>query len=283
MNKRVLLLGHTGKLGCALNRSFNRRYAVTGKNSQDFDASNFSQVCDLVREARPGLVINAVAFVGINQCEQNPQKALSVNTLFPRLLVMLSKELGFTLIHFSTEAVFPDAMEGKTFTEKSAVSPRNMYGVTKYGADCLIGSGAERYYIFRLPIMFGESAKKNQFVEKMLLRIEDGAKELKIASDIFSLPSYNKDIAEEALRIYESDMPCGLYHVANEGRASLFDLIVALVDCLELDVHVTPVLHTDLPLPELKNLRPLMTSEKISPLRPWREALKDYCNAISEK
>ena len=38
MNKRVLLLGSTGKMGVALKEVFNSGYNVIGKNSKDFDA-----------------------------------------------------------------------------------------------------------------------------------------------------------------------------------------------------------------------------------------------------
>ena len=43
MSKRILLLGHTGKMGIALKDVFAEDYDVIAKNSSDFDALDFKQ------------------------------------------------------------------------------------------------------------------------------------------------------------------------------------------------------------------------------------------------
>ena len=44
----------------------------------------------------------------------------------------------------------------------------------------MIQSISKKYYIIRIPVLFGASTKKNQFVEKMLGRIQSGQKTLKV-------------------------------------------------------------------------------------------------------
>jgi len=281
MNNRVLLLGHTGKLGLALNEAFGGdAYTVVGKNSKDFDASQLNAVQDLVKEVNPALVLNAVGFVGVDPCESDPHSAFQINTIYPKLLAELSNELGYTLVHFSTDAVFSDAEIGELHTETSSPRPKNIYGLTKYGGDCMIASLARRYYILRIPILFGRSIKNNQFVEKMLQRTKEGARELRVSADVISSPTYSRDVATEAKRIYESGLDYGLYHVANHGTGSLHELIDELVRFLGLDVEVTRASHSEFTGKGVKNLCTPIRSERIPGLRPWRSALSEYCASL---
>jgi len=42
--KKILLLGHTGKMGAAIREIFQKDYDIIGKNSLDFDAIKLEQV-----------------------------------------------------------------------------------------------------------------------------------------------------------------------------------------------------------------------------------------------
>ncbi|MBT6230264.1 MAG: NAD(P)-dependent oxidoreductase [Candidatus Scalindua sp.] len=281
MNKKVLLLGSTGKLGVALNEVFKKDFSVVGKNSKDFDAVDFDAVRRMVIKESPDILINTVAFLGIDPCEKEPEKAFKLNTLYPKLLGELSAELGFILIHFSTDAVFND--EKKDFyMEKDSPRPLNVYGFTKYGGDRFIQILAKRYYLLRVSVLFGETIKNTQFVEKMLQRVNEGQKALKISSDIIGSPTYSKDIARETKRITENSLPYGLYHLANAGKASLYDLMSEIVKNLKLDVRVEKAYYKDFTYTGIKNTYTPISSEKIDSLRPWKEAVKEYCNCIKK-
>lgn len=279
MRKKVLLLGSTGKMGIALIDIFSAGYEVIGKNSRDFNAADFAQVGRLINNTKPDVVINTVAFLGIDPCEKEPGKAFILNTLYPKLLAGLSNENNFLLIHFSTDAVFNDEKNG-FYTEADQPYPLNIYGFTKLGGDCFIKSLAKEYYIFRLSVLFGEAVKNTQFVEKMLQKVNEGSKLLKISSDIISSPTYSKDAAREIKRILENKYEFGVYHIANEGKASLYELMKEIVDYLDLDVKVKPVSYKSFPCIGIKNTCTPIKSDKIPNLRHWKEAVKEYCDCI---
>ena len=110
---KILILGHTGKMGRALMEVL-KDYELMGFNSEDFDAN------DLVfRFGSFDVIINCVAFMSIDACEQDMNQALRVNTLFPTI-VAHSLHPNQTLVHFSTDAVFPD---GGPFGENSEPFP----------------------------------------------------------------------------------------------------------------------------------------------------------------
>ncbi len=281
MVKKLLLLGSTGKMGIAIREVFADSYTVAGRNSRDFNALQFKQVRKLIEDVEPDIVINTVAFLGIDPCEEEPERAFVLNTLYPKFLAQLSSEWGFLLVHFSTDAVFNDA-KGDFYTEDDVPQPLNIYGFTKYGGDCLIQAIAKRYYIFRIPLLFGETTKNTQFVEKMFQRVQAGEKVLRISDDIFSSPTYSKDVAGEIRRIMETNLPSGVYHIANDGKASLYELMGAIFENIGLDAKVERASYKDFPFAGIKNTNTPLKSVKIDNLRHWREAVKEYSGSFRE-
>jgi dTDP-4-dehydrorhamnose reductase len=263
-------------------RAFSTDHLVLGRNRGEFDAEDLDGVTRLVCEERCDLVVNAVAFVGIDQAEREPARAFAVNALFPGRLAELSAELGFTLVHVSTDAVF-SGRESGAYLEDDCPRPINMYGLTKHAGDCLVQAATERHYLVRIPLLFGESPKGAQFVEKMLARARGGQRRLDISADIVCSPSYSLDVAERIRTLVAEGAPFGLYHVANDGQASLHELMAEVVARLGLDVEVRPASHRDFPSVGRKNTWSVLRSAKIPPLRPWREAVRDYCAALAAR
>lgn len=273
------MLGHTGKMGLALHAALAGDYEVVGRNSGDFDAFDPAQVQRLIEVENPNILINTVAFQGIDACEKEPERAFHLNSLHPKQLAELSRRHDFLLVHFSTDAVFSDS-DGAAYSESNCAQPLNVYGLTKYGGDCFIQAIATRYYIFRLPVLFGEASRDRQFVEKMLAKCREGCRFIAVSHDILSSPTYSRDAAEAIAKILAASPASGLYHLANEGKASLFELMQEVVNNLGLDVQVEPASYKDFPYVGRKNTCTPLRSEKVPSLRPWREAVKDYCARI---
>lgn len=272
-----LIFGGTGKLGTALSRVFADGWSLRAVESAETDVTDKAALRSLLAAARPSVVFNAKVIGGVDACEQAPGLAFRINTRFPSHLAELSQELGFTLVHFSTDAIFPDCAPGAAHTESSVPAPLNAYALSKYGADCLIPAITPRAYVLRLSVQFGERPAATQFVERMLEQALQGAPLLRVASDVVSSPSYSLDVAARVRSIIETGAPFGLYHVANAGQASLFDLVSTAVKLLGLDTRVEPVPSATFPaLGRRSSVTPL-ASEKISALRPWQEALAEFC------
>lgn len=280
-NKRILVFGPTGKVGSAMRTVLGDSKVICVNHSQ-CDVCCSDKVVNIIEEVKPEIVINAVAFNGLDACEEDPVQALRVNTLYPKMLAELSNIHDFLLVHFSTDAVF----EGKTsdyYLESSAARPINMYGFTKYGADCFISAIANKYYIARLSIQFGASDSSTQLIEKMLEKIRTGCRHLRISEDIIASPSYSIDVANAVKSIVESEVPYGLYHVANQGKASLYELMRELISILHLNVVIEPVPHAVFNTKSYKNPYTPIASEKLQHLRPWQEALADYGQQLTSK
>ena len=152
--------------------------------------------------------------------------------------------------------------------------------MTKYAGDCFVEANAENYYICRLPIIFGESIKKNQFVEKMLNLIKEGITTLKISNDIISSPSYSIDIAKIVKQLIDDKYHSGVYHISNNTMGSLYDLITEIINNLGINVNLEATTYKNFKHIGLKNTCTPLSSKKIDTLRDWRLAVREYCKTI---
>lgn len=267
-------------MGTAIAEVLGGSFEIKGLCSMDVDVADPDAVAALVADTAPDVVVNAAAHMGVDACEINPSAAFRVNALFPRRLAVMSREMGYVLVHFSTDAVFSGSL-GRPLSEDDEPDPVNVYGASKYAGDVLIRDAAARHYIFRLPIMFGESPKPSQFIEKLIARARTGECRFQVADDVVNSPSYSLDIARALALALEEEWAYGLYHVANAGQASLHELVCEVMTGLGLEVTVDPVSCADFPAKCARNTFTSMLSVKIKPLRPWKEALGEYLGRIS--
>lgn len=275
----ILILG-SGKMATALMLAYGGNANVIQCTRVHFDALECTTVDALIVKYQPKIVYNTVVFGDIDTCYKDSVSALKVNTLFPAHLAKLSKKYDFKIIHFSTDAVFADTSIGEYCYEDTLPKPPNVYGFTKYGADCFIPQYTDNYLIFRLPLLFGPTPKKNQFLEKILeLALEKRA--ISVSNNIFSRPVYSLDVA--SFIINEGiNLQKGSYHVYGEDIASLYDIMLVACDCLKLDIRIAPVNASAFPSKDIKNLYVILKSHFLAPLRSYKTGLKEYCSNFKQ-
>lgn len=272
MKRSLLLLGASGKMGTAVCHRLSQEYRIIPKTSADFDAADFDQVSRLVSQTQPDLIVNAVGMLGIDNCEREPERAFRINTLFPKHLATVSRHETI-LIHFSTSSVF-DGSKNDFYTEKDLAAPLNIYGVTKAGGDAMVSAYSPKHYIFRIPLTFGPG-RPDQFAERMLARAANG-ETLRIAADVFESPSYSLDIADEMLRILNEKLPFGVYHIANRGMVSLYDMMIFFTNLAGISSKIVRASHREFTTLGLKNTNTPLTSSRINPMRSWERAATEF-------
>jgi len=279
--KKVLLLGGTGKMGKALNSALSRDYDIVSVGSKDLDIINKNEVRKIIKANTPDIVINTAALLGIDPCEQDPIRAFEMNMMHPMRLAKLSNEFNFLLVHFSTDAVFSDSETGDSYDEHSTPNPVNVYGMTKLGGDVMIQEISKKFYVIRISVLFGDNDKSNQFVEKMLDNVNDGASEINIANDIIGTPCYSKDVALAVKNIIEEGLEYGLYHTVNDGKGSLYDLMSEISCHMKvLSFTVNRASHKDFAAIGKKNTNTPLKSRKLKTMRHWKDAVKEYCKTL---
>ncbi len=278
MKDRILLLGSKGLVGTAFEYCLNYHDVdYRTLSHRDFSISYpYPELYNWFKDYSPTIVINCAGIVGVNSCFSNATTAMEVNAIGVSKLVDLCIKHDTILVQISTHAVF-DGKKGTYYIETDQPQPINVYGMSKYAGE-LEAQKYDKCYIFRFPTLFGVRRKgRVGFPTKLINDLIDN-RDIIISKDKVDSPSYSMDVAAMALSIIKSRKSFGIYHIANEGRITYYDffsLVAKYLGVAGID-RVTPVPESFFNYPELSPMDTSLSSDKISLLRPWDEALEDF-------
>ena len=285
---RLLVTGSNGQLGRAIGNALEAAdapsayegCAVDWVDLPDLDISNAEAVSKWfeAHEAYDA-VINCAAFTNVDGCEADFPAAFAANALGPMNLAWACASQGATLVHVSTDYVFPGNVPGER-TEADVPAPISAYGRSKLAGEGLAMAANERTHVVRTAWLYGDG--KN-FVRTML-GLGKTHDQVTVVDDQLGNPTFAKDLAHDILHIALSDS-YGVWHCTNEGTCSWADLTEAAYELAGVDCKVNRCSSADWKRMNPQSAdRPAFSSLKNGHLeqtignqmRPWREALGDY-------
>ena len=279
-NGKILLLGATGIVGTAVEKiAGEKRLDYLALNHSDFDITDSQGLQRLIERHRPAAVINCVVFMGIDPCEKDPARALAVNAAPVLVMAKTCQRLDAVLVQPGSHAVF-DGLKDDYYAEDDAVRITGVYAASKYFAEKFAARYCRKHYIVRFPTLFG--ARRNNspgFADKVITWLREG-REMRIADDKIDSPTYSLDAAHALLELLENQAPYGLYHIANQGKASYYHFALKMAELLGFDARISPAKDADFPAAGFKPLKTALKSNKIPPLRRWEDALQEYLQEI---
>ena len=285
---RALVTGSAGQLGRALRRRLEEGRApeawrgaqVDWVDLADLDIANAAAVeAWFCAHDAYDVVFNCAAMTNVDGCEADFGAAFAANALGPLYLARACSEQGATLVHVSTDYVFPGT-EPTARVETDAPAPVSAYGRSKLAGEGLARAENPRTHVVRTAWLYGEG--KN-FVATML-RLAQGHDVVTVVDDQLGNPTSADDLAGEILRIALCDA-FGVWHCTNEGTCSWADLAeetfrITGSSCRvercssERWKEINPAAAARPHFSSLVNRR---LEETIgNHMRPWREALRDY-------
>ncbi len=269
---KILILGYKGMLGHELVDVFKKDNELVLWGRNQIDISKKEEVAKKIGELKPDMVINAAAYTAVDDAESNKDLAYQVNGYAVGFLATVCKEINAILIHFSTDYVF-DGKNHLGYKENHSYQPLNMYGESKALGEKLILNIEPRYYLIRTSWLFGKHGKN--FVETML-RLANEGKNIKIVNDQFGSPTYAKDLAEKVKELVESHQLSGIYHITNSGVCNWYEFALKIFELVDLKPNIKPVKSEEFPTPAKRPTYSMLINAKLSPMRKWEEALKEY-------
>jgi dTDP-4-dehydrorhamnose reductase len=277
---RVAITGAAGLFGHGLVAAFSTRHEVFPLTRVEADITNAEAIRTVLERIRPDVVVHAAGIPDIDLCEADPANALRVNYQGTCNVANAARRVGAGLAHISTDAVF-DGKNVTPYVETDPTAPITVYGRTKLQAE-QAAKTLERYWIFRVPVLFGPG--KINFVEKGLRKVAAG-EEYKVASDQLGCATYTVDAGLKIMEVAETGRN-GLYHLANQGACTRFELACQAVELAGLDparVIGVPDALMQRRAPRLKyavmEMEALRRAGFALP-RPWQEALADYVRTV---
>lgn len=281
--RTVLILGAKGMLGQALVRCYgeDEGYRVIGWDIEDIDVTDFSEVEQKIRRIAPAVILNAIAYNAVDQCEENDEeyrKARLLNAEVPGFLARLAQDMQAAFIHYSTDYVF-DGESEVGYAEDALPHPLSRYGQSKREGEERVMAVGGVFYVIRLSKLFGKpassSAGKKSFFEKML-EVAEGKDEVSVVDGEKSRFTYAPDLALATKVLEQHVAPYGVYHLVNEGAATWYEAAQELFRLAGVSVAVKPVAPEAFPRPARRPRCSELLNTKFIPLRPYTEALEEF-------
>jgi len=278
---KVAITGAAGLFGHALVAAFCSRHAVFPLTRADADITDAESVRAALERIRPEVVVHSAAIPDLDIADADPARAYLVNVRGTRHVVESAYAVRAEVVYISTDAVF-DGKNTRPYVESDVPSPITVYGRTKLGGEVIVQTQPQ-HWIFRVSVLFGPG--KTNFVEKGLRKILAGEQYV-VASDQEGCATYTLDAAYKIMEVVEARR-YGLYHLANQGACTRYELARRAAELAGLDpgkVVGVPAEQMGRRAPRLKYAVMEMAALKAAGFslpRPWQEALADYIRTLS--
>jgi dTDP-4-dehydrorhamnose reductase len=280
---KVAVIGADGQLGVdVVNRFTGEGDEVSSLTHTDIEISEIDSVSTRLKEIRPDVVVNTAAMHHVEKCEQDPQKAFAVNGLGARNLASVSRDLGATLLHVSTDYVF-DGAKRKPYEETDAPQPLNVYGNTKLSGEHFVRGTCEKHFVLRTSAIYGKNPCRAKgglnFVELMLKLARERGK-VRVVDSEFVTPTRTTEIAQQIVALSRSGS-YGLYHATAEGACSWYEFAAEIFRLTNTKAILEVAGPNEFPM---KVPRPLFSvlenralkSRGLNLFQPWQVGLREY-------
>ncbi len=285
MTSRWVITGCRGQLGHALAARLAAAPGCEVVAAGDLPELDIADVDSLARLlnglAGPVIVVNAAAMTHVDRCEREPAAARRANAEGPERLAQSCEARGFRLVHVSTDYVFSGVSE-RPYREDDPPAPTSEYGRSKLAGEQHVLSRCPSALVVRTSWVFGRG---RNFVAAILAQAVERRRQgdrtpLRVVDDQRGRPTYAADLAAGIHALVEAAAG-GLYHVANHGEATWWELARASLDESGFgDLGIDRIRTQDLSLPAPRPTYSVLDCSKAEALgvrpRSWRDALRAF-------
>jgi len=267
---RILVIGKTGQVGSELPGALAPLGEVIAFGRGEINLADAGSIRKAIREAKPGIIVNAAGYTVVDKAESEPELAMQVNGVAPGILAEEAKRLGAILVHYSTDYVFDGELE-RHYVEEDAPNPVNAYGRTKLAGERAIEAAGGAYLILRASWIY--SARGTNFL-LTILRLAREKKELSVVHDQAGSPTWARALAQSTADLLRRRdlIPehSGIYHLSAAGDTSRYEFARAIIRIMrEVSgiadgwASVKPITSEQYPLPARRPRHPVTSTEKI--------------------
>lgn len=320
--EKYLITGASGQLGYALQLAFGGEEGNAMPRAREaFDITDTDQVTERIAAVKPDAVINCAAFTNVPQAERDREACWRVNALGVDNLARVCSANNIPLFHLSTDFVFGQdfarcssrkptldplraQLQQIPYTEDCPVGPVGVYSMSKTaGEHALLTRAAQNpefnYYIIRTAGLFEKPWRQmNNFPFKIARKVlKEGSEPVAVVQDVYTNICYVEHLVAAIKWMVENRnewsseigpvVATGIYHIANQGHASWYDIARRIASQMGSSPMVRPSTRKEymaaLGLPETSS--PSYTCLDLSkyhdtfgpPMPTWQAAVDEWC------
>lgn len=240
----------------------------------EFDITNENQLRDAIGGA--SVIVNCAAYTNVDGAESESKLAYAVNAEAVGRIGSLARDNDAWVLHISTDFVF-DGYLDRPYSEADEPNPINEYGRTKLAGERLLIESGCRHCIIRIEWTYGTAG--NNFPKKLIARAKTD-NVLNVVADQVGSPTATTEVAATICKLMSKESE-GIYHFANDGYVSRYDMAKFIVATLDINVDVRPCKTSDYVCPAARPLNSRFDCSAIKsilnkPIRHWQEPLRDF-------
>lgn len=280
MTNRIVIVG-AGQLGQELAERLGDR--ATLLSHREVELTRRDSLTEMLAALRPDVVINAAAYNLVDEAERSPDQAFAVNALGVRELSLVCRDLGYRLIHFSTDYVFGlDRSRSQAYSETDTPRPVNVYGVSKLAGELFVRSLCPRHLVIRTCGLYGlkgSGGKGRNFVNT-IARLGQERDCVNVVSDQICTPTSVTDLADATCRLLDIDAT-GILHVTNTGGCSWHEFAIEILRGTGSAAKCSAITTAEYGGAAPRPAYTVLATQRYEQLtgqspRGWREALREY-------
>ncbi|NIP25013.1 MAG: dTDP-4-dehydrorhamnose reductase [Phycisphaerae bacterium] len=276
---RIAILGGTGMLGSDLVDSCKQHFFdVIVFDLPEFDIRNSQQLKQAVSAA--DIIVNCAAYTDVDGAETEAEMAYQVNAEAVGRLGAIVQDSDKWLLHISTDFVFDGRLDAP-YVETDLPNPINEYGKSKLAGEQLLVESGCRHCIIRIEWTYGVHG--DNFVKKIIQRAKT-AETVKVIDDQIGSPTATTEVADIICKILPKT-PTGIFHFANAGYVSRYEMAKFIIDKLSTNVNLLPCKTGDFVSAAERPLNSRFDCSKIKDLldeqiEPWWVPLEHFLRKL---
>lgn len=251
-------------------------HEATGLTRADLDVTDaLATRLALVANA-PRAVVHCAAYTAVDGAEAEPELAMYVNRDGANNVARAAAAVGAVMVYVSTDFVF-DGESEKPYLPGDTPNPLGAYGRSKLEGERVVAASGAAHLVVRTSWLYGGGG--SNFVTAVLDRAADG-QALRVVGDQRGRPTWSRSLARTLIDLLDGGAR-GIWHAADRGDTTWYDLAVEALRLRRLDVPVERVATEEwgAPAPRPRfSVLDITAAEAFLDRRmtPWPQALAAY-------
>jgi dTDP-4-dehydrorhamnose reductase len=282
----VLVLGGSGLLGHHCCGLFERDYNVikTYKNNpiagpdsfklDAFEAKN--SLVRLIKETKPVLIINTIAYVTVDGCETNRRTAECLNVKFVKDLVAAMAFAGASsthLIHISSDSIYGQRSSDLPWVEEDCKAPLSVYASTKLNSESMALDHTGPTTVLRTAF-YGINPYADTGLLSWILIEANKRNTIDGWDNIFFSPVSAEQLAVGIKNIFERSVT-GIFNAGSSDACNKYEFCTAVCDFLHIDANINRVTSNNVEVMSIRPTYTVLDSGRLGRLIPWSIRWRD--------
>jgi dTDP-4-dehydrorhamnose reductase len=238
----IVLTGGSGLLAVNWFYSKNNDYEVylglnqrvinpSGANLLFLDFTSENSLLEQLQKIQPSILIHTAGLTNVERCEANPELAFRINVELSRMVAQVTKQLGISLVHISTDHLF----EGNTSMtkEEEPTQAINIYGKTKAFAERIVGEINPKALIIRTNFFAWGTSYRKSFSDYIIESLRK-KQLISLFDDVYYTPILVQNLIETVHELLKKKEK-GIFNIVSDDRISKYDFGMLIAEEFSLD------------------------------------------------